>query len=207
VPVETHSVELHEAIRRRAMVRSFSAEPLGRDEVDLILEAPCAPHGSTPRDAWVVLEDRSDSPLFRRHDDAAWRTRNEQWSEGLARAPVVLHRLQLTELRRPLRRGRQGWRRGSARRPPRGPSPTGSATRLRCHDGPVGCRGCRARRCVLGPSGAKPNWRPGSTSRRAGPLLRRAAGPPDGGTHRSSSLDRDNPEPSGRITGAVGVIA
>jgi nitroreductase len=86
-------VELHEAIRRRAMVRSFSAEPLGRDEVDLILQAalrsPTA--GNTQGTAWVALEGPDQTALyFDATTDEAWRTRHKEWSDGLARAPVVL---------------------------------------------------------------------------------------------------------------------
>lgn len=86
-------MELHEAIRRRAMVRSFSAEPLGRDEVDLILQAalrsPTA--GNTQGTAWVALEGPDQTALyFDATTDEAWRTRHKEWSDGLARAPVVL---------------------------------------------------------------------------------------------------------------------
>jgi nitroreductase len=86
-------VELHEAIRRRAMVRSFSAEPLGRDEVDRILQtalrAPTA--GNTQGTAWIVLEGPDQTAAyFDATTDEVWRARHKEWAHGLARAPVVL---------------------------------------------------------------------------------------------------------------------
>jgi len=86
-------MELHEAIRRRAMVRSFSTEPIDPDIVDTILQAalraPTA--GNTRGTAWVVLEGPAQTAIyFDATTDAAWRTRHTEWSDGLARAPVVL---------------------------------------------------------------------------------------------------------------------
>ena len=86
-------MELHEAIRRRAMVRSFSREPVSRDEVDRILMAalrsPTA--GNSQGTAWVVLEGPEQTAgYFDAATDRAWRTRHPEWSDGLARAPVVL---------------------------------------------------------------------------------------------------------------------
>jgi nitroreductase len=87
------SVELHEAIRRRAMVRSFSAAPVDPDVVDRILQAalraPTA--GNTRGTAWVVLEGPEQTAVyFDATTDEMWRTHYKGWSEGLARAPVVL---------------------------------------------------------------------------------------------------------------------
>jgi nitroreductase len=86
-------VELHEAIRRRAMVRSFSAEPVDPAVVDAILSAalrsPTA--GNTGGTAWVVLEGPEQTAgYFDATTDEAWRARNRDRAEGLARAPVVL---------------------------------------------------------------------------------------------------------------------
>jgi nitroreductase len=86
-------MDLHEAIRRRAMVRSFSPEPVDPDVVDRILRAalrsPTA--GNTRGTAWVVLEGpEQTSAYFDATTDEAWRTRHPNWSSGLARAPVVL---------------------------------------------------------------------------------------------------------------------
>jgi nitroreductase len=85
-------MELHEAIRRRAMVRSFSAEPVARDVVDRILldalRSPTA--GNTAGTAWVVLEGPEETAVyFDATTDEEWRRRSARW-EGLRRAPVVL---------------------------------------------------------------------------------------------------------------------
>jgi nitroreductase len=84
-------MEFHEAIRRRAMVRSFSAEPIDEAVVAEIfgaaLRAPSA--GNTGGTAWVIL--RGDAETARYWDattDAAWRAASPRW-EGLRRAPVV----------------------------------------------------------------------------------------------------------------------
>jgi nitroreductase len=86
-------VELYEAIRRRSMVRSFSSRPVDRAEVDRILQAalraPTA--GNTRGTAWVVLEGpEQTASYFDATTDEAWRTKYTEWSDGLARAPVVL---------------------------------------------------------------------------------------------------------------------
>jgi nitroreductase len=85
-------MELHEAIRRRAMVRSFSAEPVERDVVDRILldalRSPTA--GNTGGTAWVVLEGPEQTAVyFDATTDEEWRRRSTRWG-GLRRAPVVL---------------------------------------------------------------------------------------------------------------------
>ena len=86
-------MELHEAIRRRAMVRSFSAEPVDPAAVDRILGAalrsPTA--GNTGGTAWVVLEGPAQTAVyFDATTDDAWRAAHPEWNEGLRRAPVVL---------------------------------------------------------------------------------------------------------------------
>jgi nitroreductase len=86
-------MELSEALRRRAMCRSFSAESVDPALVDRILEgalsAPTA--GNTGGTSWVVLEgDDQTSAYWACTTDEAWRARNAQWSGGLERAPVVL---------------------------------------------------------------------------------------------------------------------
>jgi nitroreductase len=86
-------VELHEAIRRRAMVRSFATTPVPRADLDRILEGALrAPtDGNTRGTAWVVLEGPDEtSTYFDATTDEAWRARHPEWSDGLARAPVVL---------------------------------------------------------------------------------------------------------------------
>jgi nitroreductase len=86
-------MELHEAIGGRAMVRSFSTEPVDSAVVDRILLAalrsPTA--GNTRGTAWVVLEGPEQTAIYwgvTTDDD--WRTRNRTRFDGLRRAPVVL---------------------------------------------------------------------------------------------------------------------
>ena len=73
-------MELHEAIRRRAMVRSFSPEPLDPAVVERILldalRSPTA--GNTGGTAWVVLEGPEQTALyFDATTDEAWRRRQQ----------------------------------------------------------------------------------------------------------------------------------
>ena len=86
-------MELHEAIRRRSMVRSFSVEPVARGGRDRILQAalraPTA--GNTGGTAWVVLEGPAETAIyFDATTDERWQADHPDWSEGLRRAPVVL---------------------------------------------------------------------------------------------------------------------
>ena len=85
-------MELHEAIRRRAMVRSFSDEPVQQDVLERILSdalrSPTA--GNTRGTAWVVLEGPEQTAVyFGATTDEEWRRQSRRW-EGLRRAPVVL---------------------------------------------------------------------------------------------------------------------
>ncbi len=86
-------MELHEAIRRRAMVRSFSPERVERADLERILQAslraPTA--GNTGGTAWVVLEGLEQTAAYwDATTDEPWRARNRARFEGLHRAPVVL---------------------------------------------------------------------------------------------------------------------
>jgi nitroreductase len=86
-------MELHEAIRRRAMVRAFRPEPLEHGLVDHLvddaLRSPTA--GNTGGTAWVVLEGAAQTAVyFDTTTDEDWRTGHPAWSAGLRRAPVVL---------------------------------------------------------------------------------------------------------------------
>jgi nitroreductase len=86
-------MELHEAIRRRAMVRSFSPDGIDRAVLDRLLQAalrsPTA--GNSGGTAWIVLEGpRQTANYWDATTDAAWRDRNRARFEGLHRAPVVL---------------------------------------------------------------------------------------------------------------------
>ena len=86
-------MEFHEAMRRRAMVRSFSAEPLDPLVVDRLVHAalrsPTA--GNTGATAWVVLEGPEETSVyFHATTDEEWRARHRSWADGLGRAPAVL---------------------------------------------------------------------------------------------------------------------
>ena len=85
-------MELRDVVARRAMVRSFSTEPVEPAVVERILadalRSPTA--GNTGGTAWVVLEGPAQtSRYFGATTDAAWRQQSRRW-EGLRRAPVVL---------------------------------------------------------------------------------------------------------------------
>jgi nitroreductase len=85
-------VELHEALRRRAMVRSFSADTVDPTVVDRIvddaLRSPTA--GNTGGTAWVILEGPEQTAAYwAATTDEEWRRSALRW-EGLRRAPVVL---------------------------------------------------------------------------------------------------------------------
>jgi nitroreductase len=197
-------VELHEAIRRRAMVRSFSAEPLGRDEVDLILQAalrsPTA--GNTQGTAWVALEGPDQTALyFDATTDEAWRTRHKEWSDGLARAPVVLLAYSSPDAYVDRYAEEDKATGGLGETAAAWPVPywIGDAAfgvmtvLLAAVDAGLGA-------CVLGAFRGEaelaarldvpPGWRL---------FCAVLLGHPDGGDHRSASLDRDSPKPSERI--------
>jgi nitroreductase len=86
-------VELHEAIRRRAMCRSFAGDPIDPTVLERILSgalsSPTA--GNTQGTSWIVLEGAAQTATYwDATTDEAWRSRNPDWFSGLARAPVVL---------------------------------------------------------------------------------------------------------------------
>ncbi len=85
-------MELHEAIRRRAMVRSFATDPVDRTVLDHLLQAalraPTA--GNTGGTAWVSLCGPEQTALYwDATTDEGWRTGSARFP-GLRRAPVVL---------------------------------------------------------------------------------------------------------------------
>lgn len=85
-------MELHEAIRRRTMTRSFSPEPVDPAVVDrIVLDALRSPTaGNTGGTAWIVLEGPEQTSLyFEATTDEEWQRQSRRW-EGLQRAPVVL---------------------------------------------------------------------------------------------------------------------
>jgi nitroreductase len=186
------------------MMRSFSAEPLGRDEVDLILQAalrsPTA--GNTKGTAWVALEGPDQTALyFDATTDEAWRTRHKEWSDGLARAPVVLLAYSSPDAYVDRYAEEDKAKEGLGETAGAWPVPywIGDAAfgvmtvLLAAVDAGLGA-------CVLGAFRGEaelaarldvpPGWRL---------FCAVLLGHPDGGDHRSASLDRDSPKPSERI--------
>ena len=120
-------MELHEAIRRRTMVRSFSSERVDPRVVDCLLRARAA--GPDRRQHGGHRLGRPRGPeqtgaYWEVTTDEAWRPANPARFEGLRRAPVVLLAYASpVGLRRPLRRARQGRTAGSAAAAERWPVP------------------------------------------------------------------------------------
>ena len=85
-------MDLHEAIRRRAMVRSFATDPVDPVVLDTVMQAALrAPSaGNTAGTSWVVLEGSTQTALYWEcATDQAWRSTSARWP-GLRRAPVIL---------------------------------------------------------------------------------------------------------------------
>jgi nitroreductase len=85
-------MELREALRRRAMVRSFSSDGVDPRVVDRLIDdalrSPTA--GNTGGTAWVILEGPEETATYwDATTDEEWRGTARRW-EGLQRAPVVL---------------------------------------------------------------------------------------------------------------------
>ena len=85
-------MDLHEAIRRRAMVRSFATDPIDpaliTTMVEAALRAPSA--GNTGGTSWVVLTGPAETAEYwEATTDAAWQASSPR-AEGLRRAPVIL---------------------------------------------------------------------------------------------------------------------
>jgi nitroreductase len=86
-------MELGEAIRRRAMVRSFAPRPVDIEVVRRLLHAALrAPTAGNARGtAWVALVGPEQTQAYwSATTDEEWRSRNAARSQGLSRAPVVL---------------------------------------------------------------------------------------------------------------------
>jgi nitroreductase len=85
-------MELREALRLRAMVRSLSPDRVDPSVVDRIvddaLRSPTA--GNTGGTAWVILEGPEQTAMYwDATTDEEWRSTARRW-EGLQRAPVIL---------------------------------------------------------------------------------------------------------------------
>ena len=86
-------MELHEALRRRAMVRSFSGESVDPAVLErLLLAALRSPTaGNTGGTAWVALVGPDQtSRYWSATTTEEWRGTHPEWSAGLQRAPAVL---------------------------------------------------------------------------------------------------------------------
>jgi nitroreductase len=85
-------MDLHEAIRRRAMVRSYAADPVDPAVVDGIVRAALrAPNaGHTAGTSWIVLSGPAETATYwEASTDEIWRTTSPR-AAGLCRAPVIL---------------------------------------------------------------------------------------------------------------------
>jgi nitroreductase len=85
-------MDLQEAIRRRAMVRSFATDPVDPVALQTIMQAALrAPSaGNTAGTSWVILEGPAETSLYwQATTDEAWRSTSARWP-GLRRAPVIL---------------------------------------------------------------------------------------------------------------------
>jgi nitroreductase len=85
-------MDLQEAIRRRAMVRSFTTDQVDPVALQTIMQAALrAPSaGNTAGTSWVILEGPAETSLYwQATTDEAWRTTSAR-SPGLRRAPVIL---------------------------------------------------------------------------------------------------------------------
>ncbi len=200
-------MELREAIRRRAMVRSFHDEPIDPGLVDRIvgdaLRSPTA--GNTRGTAWVVLEGPAQTSVyFDTTTDARWRQESTRW-EGLRRAPVVLLAYASAELYLARYGEPDKAASGLGQGPEHWPVPywTGDAAfgvmavLLAAVDAGLGA-------CILGAFrgeaalaqrlGVPEGWRL---------FCAVALGRPDDHDHRSPSLERPGPSPAERIHRAV----
>jgi nitroreductase len=85
-------VELADAIRRRRMVRSFSATPPGQEVLDALLASALRAPTAGNSQGWdaVVLEGPEQTGVFwQATTTSEWRQRSRRW-HGLRSAPVVV---------------------------------------------------------------------------------------------------------------------
>ena len=195
-------VEFSEVLRRRHMVRSFEAGPLDdglvRGLFEPALRAPSA--SNTAGTAWVVLEGAERARYWELATTEEWQTRSRRF-EGLSRAPVVA--LSLASPAAYVERYSE------PDKAPSGLGDTGSGgggpeawpvpywfgdaafatmgVLLAATDAGLGAAflgNFRHEHELLAAFGVPPHWRLFGTV-----LL----GRPDGGDHRSASLDRERP--------------
>ncbi len=195
------AMELHEAIRRRAMVRSFSRRARrARTLVDRIvgdaLRSPTA--GNTRGTAWVRAGGAgADRRLLRRHRSTPRGAGPAPAGTGLRRAPVVLLAYASADAYverygEPDKAGSGLGRRGRAM----ARALLDRGCRLRRDGGPARCGRRRPGRLHPGRrSGARPSWRTGSGSpgNGASSARWRWAGPTGGTTARRRSTGPARP--------------
>lgn len=196
-------MELSEAVRARRMVRSFAPRPVLPGVVaELLQDALRAPSaGNTRGTAWVVLEGAAQTA---RYWDAtttpSWRGTSERWP-GLSRAPIVA--VSLTSPAEYVRRYGEEDKHGSGLGDSAAAWPVpywfgdaafGVMTLLLGATG-AGLGACflgsfRGEQALLAELGVPDGWLV------FGAVL---LGYPDGGDHRSASLDRGAPPAEARL--------
>ncbi len=196
-------MDLHEAIRRRAMVRSYAADPVDPTVVDGIVRAALrAPNaGNTAGTSWVVLSGPAETTAYwEATTDETWRTTSPR-AAGLSRAPVILLAYAsadeyVARYAEPDKADRHLGRHDTEWHVPYwiGDAAFGVMTvLLAAVDAGLGA-------CVLGnfrgenelahALSVPPAWRL---------FCAVTLGRPDGNDHRSRSLDRSRPDPTARI--------
>ncbi len=196
-------MDLHEAIRRRSMVRSYATDAVDPALIDRIvaaaLRAPSA--GNTAATSWVVLSGPAETARYwEATTDESWRTTSPR-AAGLRRAPVILLAYASADeyVSRYAEPDKADPLLGTDRAAWPVPYWTGDAAfgvmtvLLAAVDAGLGA-------CILG------NFRGEDALARAlsVPATWRlfcavTLGHPDGNDHRSRSLERVRPDPSGRI--------
>jgi nitroreductase len=212
-------MDLHESVRRRAMVRSFATDRVDPGVLDTVLQAALrAPSaGNTAGTSWVILEGTDQtSTYWDTTTDQAWRAASAR-SPGLRRAPVILLAYASAEayVARYAEADKAPGRKG-AEAAPNPTAASGPALGLDAAEWPVpywmgdaafgvmtvllcavdaGLGACilgnfRGEAALADALGVPPAW-----SLFCAVLL----GHPDGRDHRSPSLDRAGPDPNARI--------
>jgi nitroreductase len=196
-------MDLHEAVRRRAMVRSYAADAVDPAVVDRIvaagLRAPSA--GNTGGTSWIILSGPDETARYwEATTDDSWRTTSPR-AAGLRRAPVILLAYAsaneyVSRYAEPDKADPRLGRDGAAWPVPywTGDAAFGVMTvLLAAVDAGLGA-------CILG------NFRGEDALARAlsvPPTWRLfcavTLGHPDGNDHRSRSLDRARPDPGTRV--------
>jgi nitroreductase len=196
-------MELHEAIRRRAMVRSFAPYPIDpaliTTMVEAALRAPSA--GNTGGTSWVVLNGPAETARYwEATTDQAWRDTSPR-AAGLRSAPVILLAYSCAEayVARYAEPDKADPRLGSTDLAWPVPYWTGDAAfgvmtvLLAAVDAGLGAcvlGNFRGEETLAGALGVPASWRL---------FCAVPVGYPDGNDHRSPSLSRPTPAPEERV--------